>query len=742
MFEAVLFDMDGVLVDTEASVADFWQDLARSHGFAISAEDLDRHVYGRSALHTLRELFPMLPPDRYDEVYDLMRVDNETLHYSTIPGVLPLLGSLRAAGTPTALVTGAEPYKATAVLKQLGLRFDVTVTATDVEHGKPDPACYALAARRLGVPVERCVVFEDAVSGITSAVAAGATCVALAPPQRETDVREAGAAAVVRDFREVSFSGTALRTPERELPFVPNDLFVEPRDRWDAAVADTLVGRDEVLYRSHLVGADPALTREGGGNFSVKGITPDEHGEPTTVLWMSSWGCDGAVTTHEDFPVLRLDALLPALDGGPMDEREMVEHLVASGLTADQKRPGIETLTHAFIPAKHVDHCHPDAVIALTSFPGGREHAEEEFGEEAIWFDYRQFDVDVARELGRKIRANPKARFVLLANHGIFTWAATSEQCYRNSLEAVSRSTAALRRAITRPADLGGQVVAPAQNAEDVLVEVLPVLRKALDGAILHVDRSEQAVAFASSARGPELSQAGPGCPDHVVTAGHRPLVLAPGESMVDGIERHREWYDAAFERYISFPTAKRTGAPHVVVLPGIGVVSSGPDAAKARLCADHFGQTMTVIRAADAAGGYVTLTEQQSIADEYWPLIRMKPQLVPRDGRLAGKVVLVTGLDDDVAIGLAERLTAAAAHVAIAGRDHARIAAAVEDIQKQQGERRAVALPGNDPEREAVLAYGGFDVVVDTGTDPEALAHAVLSASTPLPATHDRQEA
>ncbi|MGZ3147791.1 HAD-IA family hydrolase [Lentzea chajnantorensis] len=735
MFEAVLFDMDGVLVDTEASVADFWQDLARSHGFSISAADLDRHVYGRSALHTLRELFPMIPAERHPEVYELMRVDNETLHYSTIPGVLPLLGSLRATRTPVALVTGAEPYKAAAVLRQLGLEFDVTVTSADVEHGKPDPACYALAAHRLGVPVERCVVFEDADSGITSAVAAGATCVALAPPHREAAVCAAGAAAVVRDFREVSFGGGALRTPERELPFVPADLFTEPRDRWDAAVADALVGPDEVVYRSHLVGADPALTREGGGNFSVKGVAPDQFGEPTAVLWMSSWGCDGAVTTHEDFPVLRLDDLLPVLDGGPMDEREMVDLLVASGLRPGQKRPGIETLTHAFIPAEHVDHCHPDAVIALTSFPDGRKYAEEEFGEEAIWFDYRQFDVDVARELGRKIRSSPRARFVLLANHGIFTWAGTSEQCYRNSLEAVARSTAALRRAISRPADLGGQVVPRHEHPEDVLVEVLPVLRKALGGEILHVDRSEQAVAFASSARGPELSQVGPGCPDHVVTAGHRPLVPAPGESIEDGIKRHQEWYNAAFERYISFPTTKRTDAPHVVVLPGIGVVCSGPDAAKARLCADHFGQTMTVIRAADAAGGYVTLTEEQSTADEYWPLIRMKPQLVPRDGRLAGQVVLVTGLPDDVAIGVAERLTASAAHVAVAGRDHDRIAAAVEEIQKHQGERRAVALPGTDPEREAVLAYGGFDVVVDTGDDPEAIADTVLST------TRDRQE-
>ena len=219
-------------------------------------------------------------------------------------------------------------------------------------------------------------------------------------------------------------------------------LFVRPVDRWDAAAAETLSGRDEVVYRSHMVGGDPALTREGGGNASAKGTVLDHRGLPTRVLWMSAWGCDCATTTGDDFPALRLDDLLELRRGGPMNEAEMVDYLADCGLRGEQRRPGIETLTHAFIPATHVDHCHPDAVIALTSFPDGRARADEEFGDEAIWFDYRQFDVDVARELADRITASPRCRFVLLANHGLFTWAEDSEECYHNTLEAVARCTA------------------------------------------------------------------------------------------------------------------------------------------------------------------------------------------------------------------------------------------------------------------------------------------------------------
>ncbi|GAA4959053.1 rhamnose utilization protein RhaD (predicted bifunctional aldolase and dehydrogenase) [Nonomuraea thailandensis] len=540
-----------------------------------------------------------------------------------------------------------------------------------------------------------------------------------------------------------------------------DELFTPPVDRWDPAVAGRLSGRDEVVYRSHLVGADPALTKEGGGNFSVKDVAVNRGGRTVEVLYMSAWGCDGATATPDDFPALRLADLLRLRDSGPLSESEMIGHLVDSGLRGEQRRPGIETLTHAFIPARHVDHCHPDAVIALTASPGGRQAAEDEFGEEAIWFDYRQFDVGVARELAERIAAEPRCRFVLLANHGIFTWADTSERCYRNSLEAVERATRALRKVQCRPADLGGQAVPtpPPDAAEDLLAELLPAVRGALSGTlpgagrgdgrgvgrgvVLHLDRSPEAVGFASSVRGPGWTQAGPGCPDHLVTVGYRPLVLdrtpaGPAEVLA-AIRRHRDWYDAYYDRHVAGPArapGKRDNGPRAVVLPGLGAVTSGPDAAKARLCADHLTQTMTVIRAADAAGGYRSLSEAQGAADEYWPLMRLKPQLRAGQEPLAGVVFLVAA-DDERADAVAERLAAAGAHVALAappGRRAAAVAAAAA-ISGRYGERRAVALVRDTDRgavRQAVLAYGGFDVVVAPATRMTAAASdAVVAPAT-----------
>ncbi|MGW0804684.1 class II aldolase/adducin family protein [Nonomuraea sp. NPDC002799] len=557
-----------------------------------------------------------------------------------------------------------------------------------------------------------------------------------------------------------------------------DELFTPPTDRWDAGTARRLSGRDEVLYRSRLVGSDPSLTKEGGGNFSAKGVAADRRGRTTSVLYMSAWGCDGATTTPDDFPALRLDDLLALRDSGPLTETEMIGHLIDSGLSGEQRRPGIETLTHAFIPARHVDHCHPDAVIALTSFPGGRQAAEDEFGEEAVWFDYRQFDAGVARELAGRIAARPGCRFVLLANHGLFTWSDSSEQCYRNSLEAVERATRAVRKAIWRPADLGGPAVSPLppEAADGLLAELLPAIRGALsygtasngtpsdgtlsdgtpadgslsDGApagdapagggravVLHLDRSGDAVSFASSERGPQWTQAGPSCPDHLVTVGYRPLVLdrvpaGPAEVLA-AIQDHRDRYDAYYERHMPEPAralGKRGNAPRAIVLPGLGTVTCGPDAAKARLYADHLAQTMTVVRAADAAGGYRTLTEAQGAADEYWPLMRLKPQLRAEEGPLAGAVFLITAAGAH-ADAVAERLAAAGAHVALAAPPERREAATATaaTITGRHGERRAVPVILGTAEsavHETLLTYGGVDAVIDDSPDA-GLARAAL---------------
>ncbi|MBZ0300132.1 MAG: HAD family phosphatase [Anaerolineae bacterium] len=205
-FEAVLFDMDGVLIDTHVEVTRFWQRLAARYHVTLTPDDFVQHIYGRKAAHTLEQYFPQVTPAVWQQALDELEAEEASARYTAIPGVVKLLHALRQANIPTALVTSAEPKKPAVVLEQLGLTgvFAAQVTAHDVHQGKPHPDCYRLGAQRLGKPPQRCLVFEDSLSGAEAAIAAGARCIginAIVEP-----LLHLGAAHVIPDFAQVELS--------------------------------------------------------------------------------------------------------------------------------------------------------------------------------------------------------------------------------------------------------------------------------------------------------------------------------------------------------------------------------------------------------------------------------------------------------------------------------------------------------------------------------------------------------
>jgi HAD superfamily hydrolase (TIGR01509 family) len=205
-YEAVLFDMDGVLIDTHDSVTRFWLEVADTHGVQLSDADFAQNIYGCPADQTLDAFFSHLTPGEREAIIDNMIDYEAKLEYEPVRGVVPLLEALRREGVPTALVTSGNREKVGAVMGQLGVGhvFDTKVTEEDIRHGKPDPECYELAARRLGREPARCIVFEDSISGARAAVAAGATCIGVRQPGTEADVLRVGALCTIPDFASVT----------------------------------------------------------------------------------------------------------------------------------------------------------------------------------------------------------------------------------------------------------------------------------------------------------------------------------------------------------------------------------------------------------------------------------------------------------------------------------------------------------------------------------------------------------
>jgi len=513
-----------------------------------------------------------------------------------------------------------------------------------------------------------------------------------------------------------------------------------PVSRWEADAAAGLDGVDEVVYRSNLLGADRALANRGGGNTSAKGTSLDHAGRETRTLWVKGSGTDLASITAAGFAALRLDEILPLRERDVLEDADMVEYLRRCLLEPDQPRPSIETLLHAFVPAAHVDHTHPDAVIALTSSPRGRELASEAFGAEAVWLDYERPGFLMSKHVADLLDSSPGARAVLMEKHGLVTWGETSAAAYEATLEFVERAAKALEEAGRGRLGLGGSRARAVDDDEAaaLLAQTLPSLRGALlddaDGVVLHVDRSPEAVAFASSARAPEVSQVGAPCPDHLISTKHKPLVVDfdpdrdDGAALTDaiqaGVSTYADWYRAYYERNLddeSRPFPRDPAGPRVVLLPGIGIVTAGRDAAGARNASDLYHRAIAVQNAADGAGGFGSLTEAEAFAIEYWPLERYKLAQAPPRRELSGRVALITGGASGIGRATARRLAEAGAHVVVADLNGAGAESVADEIRSAYGQHRALAVEADvtsedsvaEMTRSVVLGYGGLDVLV-----------------------------
>jgi rhamnulose-1-phosphate aldolase/alcohol dehydrogenase len=528
-----------------------------------------------------------------------------------------------------------------------------------------------------------------------------------------------------------------------------------PLSRWDGAAATRLATVDGLVYRSNLLGADRALANQGGGNTSAKETIADHAGRETRVLWVKGSGTDLATISAAGFPGLRLDELLPLRERSSMSDAEMVEYLLRCAVRPDQPRPSIETLLHAFVPALHVDHTHPDAVIALTSTPRGRELAEKAFGDEAVWLDYQRPGFDMSRRIADLLDDNPSARAVLLAKHGLVTWGDTGEESYAATIEFVSRSARAIEDGAAGRFGLGGQRTAALGEGEEarlLLTYALPVLRGALladaEGVVLEVDRSPEAVAFASAERTAEVSQVGAPCPDHLINTKHKPLVVefdperddadTLAGAITSGVAVYADWYRAYYQHNLddetrSFPIDP--AGPRVVLIPGVGIVTSGPDAGRARFARDLYHRAIAVEDAADALGGFLSLSESEAFAIEYWPLERYKLAQAPPRGELAGRVALITGGASGIGRATARLLAARGAHVVVADLNLDGAQEVADELVAAHGLRRGLAVHVDvtsedavvDMTRRAVLEYGGLDILV---------ASAGLATSAPITET------
>jgi rhamnulose-1-phosphate aldolase/alcohol dehydrogenase len=504
-------------------------------------------------------------------------------------------------------------------------------------------------------------------------------------------------------------------------------------DRWPedaAAVPDDTLG--QVLLASHLLGSDRAVANFGGGNTSAKGTATDHVGREVRVMWVKGSGSDLATMERESFTPLRMEEMLPLFERDEMSDEDMVAHLARCQTDPAAPRASIETLLHAFVPADHVHHTHPDAINVLAGNVDGERLVRECFGDEAAWIPYIRPGFTLAKQVGEAVRSNPALKLIVLAKHGLVVWGDTAEEAYRRTLDVINRA-ADFVNAKTNGTPRFGGVDDGAGMGEDeraaLLTEVLPALRGAVSSErpkVLVVDTSPRVLEFVSSRDAPELTDVGAACPDHLVHTKRLPLWIpfdpssedasVLGERVRSRAAEFREAYRAYVERNRDESTEPADPDARVVLIQHVGLVGVAPTPKNARLSRDLYHRAIEVMAGAHALGGFTSLDESESFAVEYWPLELYKLSLAPAPGELQGTVAFVTGAAGGIGRAVVDSLSSAGACVVGYDLDGEGAAEAVEalgdagasvagDVTSEVSVREAFAT--------AIAAFGGVDIVV-----------------------------
>ena len=524
--------------------------------------------------------------------------------------------------------------------------------------------------------------------------------------------------------------------------------------QWDDTVAATLSEPEKLRYRSNLLGADKRVTNYGGGNTSAKLMERDPlTGEEVEVLWVKGSGGDLGSMDLGGFATLYMDKLM-ALQGlyrGEAHEDEMVGYLPHCTFGLNPRAASIDTPLHAYVNRKHVDHVHPDALIAVAAMTNSEEATHEIYGDEIGWLPWKRPGFELGLMLQRFITENPDAKGVVLASHGLFTWDDDCRGCYELTIATLNRCIAWLDGQMKGKVIFGGTRYAPlpAHTRAEIAAEVMPVIRGAVSegtSKVGHFDDSPAVLEFVCSEKLEEIAALGTSCPDHFLRTKIRPLVLpfdptaddagALAQAVSGAVEDYRAFYRRYYERCQRPDSpAMRDPNPVVFLIPGVGVVTFAKDKQTARVSAEFYINAINVLRGTTTLSIFVSLPEQEAFDIEYWALEEAKLQRMPKPKSLAGKVSLVTGAAGGIGRAVAHRLAREGATVLLTDIDEAALAETETEMVSAFGPDQVCATTMNVTSESdvgrafAAVArdYGGVDILV---------SNAGIAASAPVEET------
>lgn len=531
-------------------------------------------------------------------------------------------------------------------------------------------------------------------------------------------------------------------------------------NHWNDSHANALDPVERLVYRSNLLGNDQRITNTGGGNTSSKITSPDPlSGADAEVLFVKGSGGDLRTSTRANFASLYLDKLLALRDMYDADpakglktplEDKMVSMYPHAVYNLNPRASSIDTPLHGFVPHRHIDHTHPQAVIAIAASADQERLTQEIYGDEVAWVPWQRPGFELGLTMQR-VCENQDVKGIVMGQHGLINWANDDKACYELSLALINKAAAYLAAHDQADAAFGGARYTSLNEEarHTLLVDILPTLRGMVSQQntfIATVHSDAVTLQFVNSVDAPRLAELGTSCPDHFLRTKIKPLYVdwhPQQESVTElltKLEQGLTHYRADYQRY--YDTCKRPDSPPmrdpnptVVLIPGVGLLAFGKNKSESRVTAEFYRAAISVMRGAESVSKYQALPQQEAFDIEYWALEEAKLRRMPPEKAFARQVVVVIGAGNGIGKAVAARVAREGAHVVCADLDEKAAQQTAHELTDTYGVGIGVAgtgISGCGPAigvgvditkrssikamfEQVILAYGGIDSVIVT---------------------------
>jgi len=484
-------------------------------------------------------------------------------------------------------------------------------------------------------------------------------------------------------------------------------------------MTDALQPLHQLVDRSNRIDDDPSLVVYGGGNTSAKGLIIDHLGREQRVMWVKGSGADMRGSVDSDYPALRLDELLALRDRGAMSDEEMTDLVTRALLDPGARRPSIETLLHAFLPFTHIDHVHADAICALTNHANGQQITREALGDGFAYVDWIRPGFELSSIVGDLAHYEG----VVLAHHGLVTWAEDSDACYQRTIEVVDRAREFVEAHSIAPGPPARHDDVPDDELEKLLLHLRGAVSRTGHRVLRVDDRLRE---IADHPKLDTIVAGGVSSADHMLRIKPVSLALpsADAESVTEAVDSYVQQYESYVERNSELMPEGYSGhdpVPRVVLVPGVGAITTGQHMKDASVAADIALHTHSVARTVlEAFGDPKPLSDVETFRFDYWPMELYKLSLKPAPAEFSGRIAIVTGAASGIGRGIALSLARVGCSVALADLD----AAGLDDVASaivEAGGPDPIAIAGDQSDsdivrrtvRSTVTHFGGLDGVV-----------------------------